>query len=83
MRSDGFHEGALEMLLWYQSEHNSLKLYRRTGPPQRKYSMDIGRAVPRAIPARLVARSKLALNRNPVAPAPRRGTEQRRSVYAD
>ena len=83
MRSGGCHGGALEMLLCYQSEHNSLKLHRRKGPSQRKHPMDIGRADPRAIPARLVARLKLALNPNPVAPAPRWGIEQRSSVYAE
>ena len=74
MRPGGSREGALTILLSY-SEHNSLKLHWRRGPPLRNHLMDVGQAVPTAIPERLVARSKLALKRKSVAPAPRRGTE--------
>ncbi len=52
-------------------------------PLQRMHPTDVGQAAPTAISGRLVACSKLALNRNPVAPALGQVTEQRRSVYAE
>ena len=83
MRLGGFHQSALAMLLGYQSEHNSLKLYSHKSLPQRMHLTNVGQVLPATIPARLVARSKSALSRNPVALAPGQETEQRRSVYAD
>ena len=75
MRLGGFHENASALLLWYQSEHNRLKLYSRKCPPHRIHLTDVGQAVSKVIPGRLVPRSKLALNGNPVAAAQWRGTQ--------